>query len=514
MPATAPSAGAKTLDVALRQRGQQVAGPLSQLSGKGDAAKLCGQLLQTAGELGKQASAVRQDTPDYANSAAALEVSGGRLRRAAGILAGWQLTVTGGGEVAAGEPAELQVRVQAGPVKLSAVSVSLAGAAQPAAPPFALAAGTDQDPPDFPSRWAALPNPRTSSPRPSSLPASNWLCRGGPYTIVPPCETSLTPAQPEDDGRTRVALLTVHNTRRQKPLAVQIGVAPPLGFAASTTGQNVELKPRAQLKLPLSITPRAEAVPGWYSTSVVVSWDGGSNTYDLPELYLKPEANLLKNGGFEQAEGATATAWSRYGTDGYSLDTADKRSGQQAIRASGKQAGAPRLRAELEQFEGMILQTSQLLYRAACRSCGAGCLAQSQRRFRKARRSRDEAMITAHDSLPMQVDSARWAPERYVRRYVCRDSIRDKPPCYSIGVRDPFEGSDTPVWLRFHKVTGRFAEIRSNLESSALSTRLVKSGGHIWIPLDVPVDADAERMVDEVVSQAEGVMRVAYRTMR
>jgi hypothetical protein len=97
-------------------------------------------------------------------------------------------------------------------------------------------------------------------------------------------------------------------------------------------------------------------------------------------------------------------------------------------------------------------------------------------------------------------------PHYYYRRYVCRP-LGTERPCFSVGVRDPFAGHKTPVWLRFNRTTPKFSLIHDRLLASSLSQRLVESGGHIWIPLDVPLNVDG---MDSLVAQAEDVIQVAY----
>ncbi|CAN7445069.1 hypothetical protein LJR235_002858 [Pararhizobium sp. LjRoot235] len=103
-------------------------------------------------------------------------------------------------------------------------------------------------------------------------------------------------------------------------------------------------------------------------------------------------------------------------------------------------------------------------------------------------------------------------PNDYQRRYVCRP-LGAEQPCFSVGVRDPFAGHKTPIWLRFHRVTPKFSVIRERLVASGFSQRLIESGGHIWIQLDVPLNADGERLVDSLVKQAERVIEVAYQPL-
>lgn len=100
-------------------------------------------------------------------------------------------------------------------------------------------------------------------------------------------------------------------------------------------------------------------------------------------------------------------------------------------------------------------------------------------------------------------------PKDYVRRYVCRP-LRGKPSCFSVGARDPFPGYITPIWLRFHSRTHMFLEIRSRIAASNLSGRVVDSGRHIWLPLNVPLNVEGDGIVDSLVAQGEEIAVVAY----
>lgn len=97
----------------------------------------------------------------------------------------------------------------------------------------------------------------------------------------------------------------------------------------------------------------------------------------------------------------------------------------------------------------------------------------------------------------------------YYRRYVCR-WIGKEQPCYSLGLRDPFEGHITPFWLRFNATTPLFPAIRDRLAASDLSTRTVHSEGHLWIPIDVPLNADGPAIIDSLTAQTEAVLKVVY----
>jgi hypothetical protein len=101
-------------------------------------------------------------------------------------------------------------------------------------------------------------------------------------------------------------------------------------------------------------------------------------------------------------------------------------------------------------------------------------------------------------------------PKGYLRRYVCRPG--GPGPCFSIGVRDPFEGpgDPTPIWLRFNAVTDHFAEIRRGIESSSLATRSVFSGGHFWFPLPVPLNLEEPQLVESLIKSAQEIVDIAY----
>jgi hypothetical protein len=109
---------------------------------------------------------------------------------------------------------------------------------------------------------------------------------------------------------------------------------------------------------------------------------------------------------------------------------------------------------------------------------------------------------------PKELENPEALERSYNRRYVCQLPGDPKPSCFSIGVRDPFEGSETPIWLRFHQATGGFRDIRDRIESSHLSW--TSSDRHIWIPLKVLIRTDFEDVVNDLVAQANAVLQVAY----
>jgi hypothetical protein len=100
-------------------------------------------------------------------------------------------------------------------------------------------------------------------------------------------------------------------------------------------------------------------------------------------------------------------------------------------------------------------------------------------------------------------------PREYRRRYICESpDASGLGACFSIGVRDPFSGFDTPIWLRFHRDTPHFETIRARLESFKVTN--VRSGGHIWMPLDIPVGVGEEDLLKALLSQAQAIAQVAF----
>jgi hypothetical protein len=180
---------------------------------------------------------------------------------------------------------------------------------------------------------------------------------------------------------------------------------------------------------------------------------------------------------------------------------------------------SPRFHSELEQFEGMYRELRSTYIAPLAGLPDLIDWRNHEDDFVKLVDRVTRRLTTEHAVYPMGTDppeqhSEGLEPRGYTRRYVCQPLGGAKETCLSIGVRDPFEGSSTPIWLRFNKTTGSFRDIRDRLESSQLAAKLRTSSGHIWIPLDIPFGVGSELMVDALVAQAEAVRHVAYPAVR
>lgn len=103
----------------------------------------------------------------------------------------------------------------------------------------------------------------------------------------------------------------------------------------------------------------------------------------------------------------------------------------------------------------------------------------------------------AHSNL--EDSRARIPKGGYLRRYVLCFEQEATKSYFSIGVRDPFRSYVTPVWLRFHSVTGAFSKICERLREAPTAPKMVESEGHVWIPLDVKLKSDVQTVVAEIV---------------
>ena len=112
--------------------------------------------------------------------------------------------------------------------------------------------------------------------------------------------------------------------------------------------------------------------------------------------------------------------------------------------------------------------------------------------------------LTRHGSISPKAGD--W--DSYRHRYVAW--LPGRGPYFSVGLRDPFAGHVTPIWLRFHHDTPNFFVVRDRLQASSFADKLVWSGKHIWIPLEIPLGIDGDGVVDSLVAQVEAVIGLAY----
>ena len=119
--------------------------------------------------------------------------------------------------------------------------------------------------------------------------------------------------------------------------------------------------------------------------------------------------------------------------------------------------------------------------------------------------------------LPEPSKQGQGADAGYLKRYFGAPFFVDgnehpERPAYSVGVRPPFEGFVTPLWIRFHHQTPCFSLVRQRLHQSAFKSegRLVESEGHVWLPIDVEPGSDVGATVEDVLAKIEQVRNVAY----
>jgi hypothetical protein len=79
---------------------------------------------------------------------------------------------------------------------------------------------------------------------------------------------------------------------------------------------------------------------------------------------------------------------------------------------------------------------------------------------------------------------------------------------YSIGLTHRFAESSTPVWLRFHKATNDFQEVKKRLRRSEFAEQIRQSRGHIWLPLNIEPDLGGPELVGYLVAQVERIANV------
>ncbi|MGC4070357.1 MAG: hypothetical protein QM784_37975 [Polyangiaceae bacterium] len=116
--------------------------------------------------------------------------------------------------------------------------------------------------------------------------------------------------------------------------------------------------------------------------------------------------------------------------------------------------------------------------------------------------------VGADDANDANDGHARVPKGRYLRRYL----LNGKPTLpnfyFAIGIRDPFESHQTPIWLRFHAKSGPFVQIGERLRHSPLNSQLVESGGYLWLPI-VPQLGEGPAVIESIVEQVRAICKVA-----
>lgn len=98
-------------------------------------------------------------------------------------------------------------------------------------------------------------------------------------------------------------------------------------------------------------------------------------------------------------------------------------------------------------------------------------------------------------------------PNAHYRRYVPFWK-NDVTTHFSIGVRPPRAGTTTPIWLRYHTVTGTFSAIVERV-TAAFPEAQHPAGGHLYLPLHIPTGLSGADIVDALETQVARYQNVA-----
>jgi hypothetical protein len=79
----------------------------------------------------------------------------------------------------------------------------------------------------------------------------------------------------------------------------------------------------------------------------------------------------------------------------------------------------------------------------------------------------------------------------------------------SVGLASRFaDQGATPLWLRYHKITTHFREIRARIMTSAFAEDVRTDDGHLWLPLVVTGELAGHELVDHLVAHVRAVHAV------
>lgn len=110
---------------------------------------------------------------------------------------------------------------------------------------------------------------------------------------------------------------------------------------------------------------------------------------------------------------------------------------------------------------------------------------------------------------------AEKAVDNYRHRwFTVRHDGNGRASNYGLGVRLPFSGHKTNVWIRFDHTTGLFDEIGDRLRNhNAKNPDDVKVEVHkkdLWIPVCGPCEKEGAELVDGFAAEVRRIVRVAY----
>jgi hypothetical protein len=177
--------------------------------------------------------------------------------------------------------------------------------------------------------------------------------------VVPPLELALLPQGADAETGILRLRAQVRNNRR-RPLTVQVGLSLPEGWEAEGK-EALNLPAGSQADLELRLLPRGQAAAGSVEIAAVARAGDDRAQASTVLLYIPPEANLLRNPGFEEG----TAGWSGF-SETTGVDVEVSRSGAASVRMHNANAA---VQSQLSQT--LFLNQEQpdpILVRAASRA--------------------------------------------------------------------------------------------------------------------------------------------------
>lgn len=168
---------------------------------------------------------------------------------------------------------------------------------------------------------------------------------------------------------------------------------------------------------------------------------------------------------------------------------------------AGTDSGPDSVAADLVQLRALCLTLGGLVIPPlGAAATGAGWF-EKERDFRSLVNKVTAALIPeGHGRLPMGSESG-YGPRRYFPSGF-RDADGKSRGYAALGVHAGFaaEGG-SPLWIRFHRKTSHFEDIRARLLSSPVGLHARRDRRHLWLPLTVNPDLAGPELVEDLVAQ-------------